>query len=360
MKLGMQMIANINNVTQFVGTVTPGAGALWVYRKYSKCEGMDFTEFLNENIAWLVVVGVGFIFFIAVWSFRVLLRALASNVVDYKLMCADLPSELKRAIQGKDSAHPRKAAMLDKHDFNEAYFWNKLVYTHAKSEFVSAGRKEGKCILQCLFIPVDSRGYTVLIERQKEYHASRLCKIGRWASDVYSFISLSPIPNQYNKVSCGIAECYAGKVPNDLAALKDNNFTFLGMFYNRRAIGGNVSRGWRFWKRKADRTSIRYARYLFATYLVNYKGLSFADSKGKPNWHDIDIAFAEPEKRWTKKKDRFFLMAHDSIVGVKKLQELGDHLDNLRDDDTRKQWLKVEQGIIDVATEVIVAGKDSL
>ena len=88
-------------------------------------------------------------------------------------------------------------------------------------------------------------------------------------------------------------------------------------------------------------------------YLVGYSGLKFVCDDGKPNWTDINLAFAESSSRDTGKKSRFFLKDHDHIVGANSLIEIASRLTIVGSEES-KCWLKVEQEALKRAKLMVV------
>ena len=71
-------------------------------------------------------------------------------------------------------------------------------------------QKAGKVFLQLSFIPVDSDGNTILIQRQPSYHPG---DFGLKIKHDLSFVSFSPIPPRYNSSDFTVEDSYHNEVP---------------------------------------------------------------------------------------------------------------------------------------------------
>ena len=293
----------------------------------------------------VILFAVCVIIVINAYLFGRLLKGAANSTADYKVVCDRLPSALQREIDTKDAASPyvNQAAAEYCSSLNEAGFKQLLNSSDVTCRNLNAGSKKGKTILQCSFIPVDANGNTIIIRRRGENHASIFKKVHNWWKKIYSFISFSPIPDGHNRMFSSILSCYAHEVPLDGVHLTNTDFKFVGIIYNRRG-GGKIKKPLLPWKKPdAVRAELdKCIRYIFVVYLVEYSGLKFVCEDGKPNWTDIDLAFAEASNRYTGKKSRFFLKDHDYIVGADSLIEIASRLTTVGSEES-KCWLKVEQ-----------------
>ena len=293
------------------------------------------------------------------YLFKCLLKGAANSTADYKVICDRLPPELQAEVNRIDRASPyvnQAAAEFCSH-LDEAGFKRLLNSPDATCRNLNAGSKQGKTILQCSFIPVDADGNTIIVRRRSENHASIFKKTKNWWKKIYSFISFSPIPDGHNRTFNSILSCYAHEVPLDGVAIKEKDFTFLGIIYNRRD-GGKIKKSlWPCKKASPGEAELgKCIRYLFVVYLVEYSNLRFVKENGKPNWEAINAAFAEKSKRQSNKKDRFFLKDHDYIVGASSLIEIASRLTTVGSEES-KRWLKVEQVAIRQA-RLLVAAKE--
>lgn len=301
------------------------------------------------------------IIMINAWLFRRLLRGVANSTADYKVVCDRLPAALQREIDMKDAASPyvNQAAAEYCSSLDEVGFKQLLNSPNATCRNLNAGSKAGKTILQCSFIPVDANKNTIIIRRRSENHASIFKKVSNWWKKIYSFISFSPIPDGHNRKFDSILSCYAHEVPLDGVRLTDADFKFIGIIYNRRG-GGKVKKPLLPWKKPEPiRAELnKCIRYIFVVYLVEYSGLKFVGDDGKPNWTDINLAFAEASKRDSGKKARFFLKDHDYIVGAKSLIEIASRLTTVGSEES-ECWLKVEQEALKRAKLMVVGSASS-
>lgn len=286
------------------------------------------------------------------YLFGRLLKGAANSTADYKVICDELPPALQKKIEEIDKENPyvNQAAAKFCSELDEKGFKELLNSDKVKCRNLNAESKIGKVILQCSFIPVDEKGNTIIIQRRAENHESIFKKVHRWWKTIYSFISFSPIPDGYNREFDSILSCYAHEVPlNKPDMLSENNFTFVGIIYNRRG-GGKVNKPFLPW-RKSNSVQANLGeciRYIFVVYLVDYPKLNFVGDNGKTNWNHIDLAFSKTSMEKSKKsrsKDRFFLKDHDYIVGAKPLSEIVRELETVGSEES-KFWLKVEQEAI--------------
>lgn len=299
-----------------------------------------------EMLAILFAVCV--VIVINAYLFGRLLKGAANSTADYKVICGKLPAALQREIDTKDAASPyvNQAAAEFCSSLDEAGFKQLLNSSDVACRNLNAGSKKGKMILQCSFIPVDANGNTIIIRRRVENHASIYKKVHNWWKRIYSFISFSPIPDGHNRKFNSVLSCYAHEVPLDGVRITDADFKFIGVIYNRRD-GGKVKKRLLPCRRPVmDSAKLdECIRYLFVVYLVEYSSLRFVNDDGKPNWKDIEDAFAEKSRRGLKRKDRFFLKDHDYIVGVDSLIKIASRLTTHGSEESRC-WLKVEQEAI--------------
>ena len=304
----------------------------------------------------VIIFSVCLIIVINAYLFSRLLKGAANRTADYKVVCDRLPVALQREIDTKDAASPyvNQAAAEYCSSLDEAGFKQLLNSYDATCRNLNAGSKAGKTILQCSFIPVDANKNTIIIRRRSENHASIFKKVNNWWKKIYSFISFSPIPDGHNRKFDSVLGCYAHEVPLDGVKLTDANFKFVGVIYNRRG-GGKVKKSWLPWRKpKPVRAELnKCIRYIFVVYLVEYSGLKFVCDDGKPNWVDINLAFAEASKRYSRRKDRFFLKDHDYIVGANSLIEIASRLTTVGSEES-KCWLKVEQEALKRAKLMVV------
>lgn len=283
------------------------------------------------------------------YLFGRLLKGAANSTADYKVICDKLPPALQDEIGKIDKANPyvNQAAANLCSELDEKGFKDLLNSDKVKCRNLNAESKIGKVILQCSFIPVDEKENTIIIQRRAENHESIFKKVHRWWKTIYSFISFSPIPDGYNQKFGEILSCYAHEVPvNEDVGLSENNFTFVGIIYNRRG-GGKVNKPFLPW-RKSNSVQANLGeciRYIFVVYLVDYPKLNFVDDNGKTNWTDINLAFSKTPEKKSRSKDRFFLKDHDYIVGAKPLSEIVTGLETVGGEES-KYWLKVEQEAI--------------
>ncbi len=295
------------------------------------------------------------------YLFSRLLKGAANSTADYKVVCDRLPAALQREIDVIDAASPyvNQAAAEYCSSLDEAGFKQLLNSPDATCRNLNAGSKAGKTILQCSFIPVDANKNTIIIRRRSENHASIFKKVGNWWKKIYSFISFSPIPDGHNRKFDSILSCYAHEVPLDDVKLTDADFKFVGVIYNRRG-GGKVKKPLLPWKKPHPvRAELgKCIRYVFVVYLVKYSGLNFVCGDGRPNWNDINLAFAEASKRNSGRKDRFFLKDHDYIVDAASLNEIASRLTAVGSEES-KCWLKVEQEALRRAKRMVVDSASS-
>lgn len=328
----------------------------------------DGVTFYGVTLSWemlAILVVAGGIIALNVWLFGRLLKGAANGTTDYKVICDRLPDKLQHELDIIDKAKPyvdRAGAEFCK-SLDEKGFKDLLNSSDVTCRNLKAESKAGRIILQCSFIPVDSKGNTIIIRRRMENHASLFKKLKNWWKKIYSFISFSPIPDGHNRKFDSILSCYAHEVPLDGVSIRNKaekkTFQYVGVIYNRRG-GGKIKKPLWPWKEpvpvKADLD--KCIRYLFVVYLVRYSDLRFVRDDGKPNWDDINKAFAEKSKRESKRKDRFFLKDHDYIVGADSLIEIASRLADEHDRE-RKRWLKVEQAALVEATNMVAAADPS-
>lgn len=324
----------------------------------------DGISFHGVTLSWemlAILIVAGAIIALNVWLFGRLLKGAANGTTDYKVICDRLPGKLQHELDIIDKAKPyvdRAGAEFCK-SLDEEGFKDLLNSSDTTCRNLKVESKAGKIILQCSFIPVDSEGNTIIIRRRMENHASLFKKLKNWWKKIYSFISFSPIPDGHNRKFDSILSCYAHEVPVDGLSIRNEAekkiFQYVGVIYNRRD-GGNIKKPLWPWKKAASvKANLnKCIRYLFAVYLVRYLGLKFVRDDGKPNWDDINKAFAEKSKRESNRKDRFFLKDHDYIVGVDSLTEIASRLADEHDKE-RKRWLKVEQAALVEATKMVAA-----
>ena len=308
---------------------------------------------LPEGVsAWpfIMFLSLGVVIVINIYLFGKLLKSVANNTVDYKVICDKLPEDLQKEIENKDKASPYVGQAVAEFcsSLDEEGFKKLLNSPDVTCKNIRAGSKLGKTILQCSFIPIDEKGNTIIIRRRGENHASIFKKVKNWRKQIYSFISFSPIPDGYDRKFDSILNCYAHEVPLDGVKLDEQkDFKFVGVIYNRRG-GGPVNKS--SIEQKKNKNCIRY---LFVVYLVKYSELHFINSEGNVNWEDIDLAFAETYKRGSKIKDRFFLKDHDYIVGADSVIEIASRL-TVHGSEEGRRWLKVEQEALRLAKHKIV------
>ena len=349
-----------------VNLITLGGWAGWVLSTVllgvSRSKGRSLADgvtigYVHLSCEMLVIIFVVCaILVVNAYLFGRLLIGAANSTADYKVICDKLPEALQREIDVIDEAHP----YVDKAEakfccaMDEAGFKQLLNSRDVTCRNLNAGSKKGKTILQCSFIPVDVNGYTIIIRRRVENHASIFKRVRNWWKKIYSFISFSPIPDGHNRKFDSILSCYAHEVPLDGTRISDENFKFIGVIYNRRG-GGKIKKTLLQWRRPAQvRAKLNECiRYLFVVYLVEYPNLRFIDGDGKPCWDAINQAFAEETKRDSGKKDRFFLKDHDYIVSVDSLTEIASQISD-ENSEARKHWLKVEQKAVMKAAEMYV------
>lgn len=302
---------------------------------------------------------VGLIIIINAYLFRRLLKGAANSTADYKVICDNLPQELRHELDTIDEASPyvNQSAAEYCSSLDECGFKQLLNSKDVICRNIRAGSKQGKVILQCSFIPVDAKGNTIIIQRRSENHVSIFKKVHSWWKSIYSFISFSPIPDGYDRKFDSILSCYAHEVPLDGVQICDKDFKYIGVIYNRR--GGGIIKKTFFPMKKTEKVLANLdecIRYLFVVYLVRYSDLCFIDNDGKVNWNDIDRAFAEKSKRGSGRKDRFFLKDHDYIIGADSLIEIASRLTTHGSEES-KRWLKIEQEAIKRAKLIIVENK---
>lgn len=322
----------------------------------------DGISYHGVTLSWemlVILVVAGGIIALNVWLFGRLLKGAANGTTDYKVICDKLPGKLQSEMDNIDRAKPyvdRAGAEFCK-SLDEEGFKALLNSSDTTCRNLKAESKAGKIILQCSFIPVDSKGNTIIIRRRMENHASIFKKLNNWRKKIYSFISFSPIPDGHNRKFDSILSCYAHEVPLDGVSIRNEDekkaFQYVGVIYNRRG-GGKTKKPMWPWKRpaqvKADLS--KCIRYLFVVYLVRYSDLRFVRDDKTPNWDDINKAFAEKSKRGSERKDRFFLKDHDYIVGADALIEIASRLANEYGKE-RRQWLKVEQAALTEAAKIV-------
>ena len=326
-------------------------------------EGVTIGQ-VHLSLEMLVILfAVCVVIVVNAYLFGRLLTGAANSTADYKVICDQLPSALQHEMDTKDAASPyvNQAAAEFCSSLDEAGFKQLLNSRNVSCRNLNAGSKRWKTILQCSFIPVDAKGNTIIIRRRGENHASIFKKVHNWWKKIYSFISFSPIPDGHNRKFDSVLSCYAHEVPLDGegVTLSDNDFKFIGVIYNRRG-GGKVKKPLLPCGKPAPvRAKFdECIRYLFVVYLVEYSNLKFVNDEGKPNWNDIENAFAERAKRGTKRKDRFFLKDHDYIVGAKSLIAIASCLATYGSEESRC-WLKVEQEAIKRAKLMVARAASS-
>ena len=360
-----EWVSPILALVNFCGMVV-GAGSFVLLLIFGRVP--DGITFYGVTLSWemlAILVVAGGIIALNVWLFGRLLKGAANGTTDYKVICDRLPDKLQHELDIIDKAKPyvdRAGAEFCK-SLDEKGFKDLLNSSDVTCRNLKAESKAGRIILQCSFIPVDSKGNTIIIRRRMENHASLFKKLKNWWKKIYSFISFSPIPDGHNRKFDSILSCYAHEVPLDGVSIRNKaektTFQYVGVIYNRRG-GGKIKKPLWPWKElvpvKADLN--KCIRYLFVVYLVRYPDIKFVRDDGKPNWDDINKAFAEKSKRGSKRKDRFFLKDHDYIVGADSLIEIASRLADEHDRE-RKRWLKVEQVALVEATNMVAAADPS-
>ena len=327
----------------------------------SLADGVTFGHVHLSCEMLVIIFAVCLIIVVNAWLFGRLLKGAANSTVDYKVVCDKLPAALQQEIDVIDAASPyvNQASAEYCSSLDEAGFKQLLNSLDATCRNLNAGSKAGKTILQCSFIPVDADKNTIIIRRRSENHASIFKKVSNWWKNIYSFISFSPIPDGHNRKFDSILSCYAHEVPLDDVRLTGADFKFVGVIYNRRG-GGKVKKPLLPWK-KPDQVRAeldKCIRYVFVVYLVEYSGLNFVGGDGRPNWKDINRAFAEASKRNTGKKARFFLKDHDYIVSADSLIGIASRLTTVGSEES-KCWLKVEQEALKRAKLMVVGSESS-
>lgn len=350
------LIVNLTTLGGWMGGIVSA-----VLLGLSRSDGWKFSDGImirqvhlsSEMLMILFVVCV--VIVINAYLFGRLLKGVANSTADYKVICDKLPPALQYEIDIKDAASPyvNQAAAEFCSSMDEAGFKQLLNSRNVICKNLNAESKTGKVILQCSFIPIDGNGNTIIIQRRSENHASIFKKVRRWWKKIYSFISFSPIPDGYNRKFDSILSCYAHEVPLESVIPSEEDFKFVGIIYNRRG-GGKVNKPFLPWK-KVDPIRAKLdecIRYIFVVYLVKYPMLHFVGNNGKPNWKDINSAFAKRSKQKSRSRNRFFLKDHDYIVGADSLIKIASNLTTVGSEES-KFWLKVEQEAIKRAKSMI-------
>lgn len=341
------LIVNLTTLGGWVGGIV-SAVLLGVFRSkgWNLSDGVIIGQVQISLEILLIMFAVCVVIVMNAYLFSRLLKGAANSTADYKVICDKLPSALQEEIDTKDVASPfvNQAAAEFCTSLNEDGFKQLLNSENVTCRNLNAGSKIGKVILQCSFIPVDGNGNTIIIQRRAENHASIFKKVRSWWKKIYSFISFSPVPDGYNRKFDDILSCYAHEVPVESVA--PSEFKFVGIIYNRRG-GGKIKKSFLPW-RKSNPVRAKLdecIRYIFVVYLVKYPKLHFVGNNGKPNWNDINLAFAKSSKQTSRSKDRFFLKDHDYIVGADSLIKIATRLTTVGSEES-KCWLKVEQEAI--------------
>ena len=170
---------------------------------------------------------------------------------------------------------------------SEKAILSQLIYKATSSD--SATHEPAKYIIQCLFVPIDKNGKTLLIRRKKENHGSIF--FGSTLGNV-SFISFSPVPNHYNENFIA-DDAYHREVYDNPRFHKEISPFAVSM---RRNISGN--------------------NYLFLIYKVKYE-VEF-------NEETIPKIFGERDSEGNLKKGCFFQKNHDYIEGSIDFKDLND------------------------------------
>lgn len=304
------------------------------------------------------ILGVMSMIGLVLWLFSVLLRGVSNAVVDYKVICKKFPLRfqgLEKELNDKDIASPHVNGVEASfcRELTEQGFFDLLNSPDTECVNVKSISKKGKTILQCSFIPVDADGNTIIVRRNRQNHISILNKINNWFKTVNAFISFSPIPDGHNRKFESIANCYAHEVPDDGVRLKDLDFQFVGVIYNRRGGACRHSEAAKKMRGMIRADLHECIRYLFAVYIVKYSQCHFV-SKGKPNWKDIDLAFAQKDRRGSRREDRYFLKDHDCIVGADSVIDIGSRLKQ-HGNPEREYWMKVEQSALRRVAEMVAS-----
>ena len=353
-----KIIATINSFAGVTVTWVSLGSICGVGRLAYDVSRMGLTSYIQGHpyrfVLGCLSLGTLFMAVLMVWFFKVVLKRVTNNGMDYKVVCRKLPQELASELANKDLASPyvdeAQAGFCETLD--QKGFVDLLNSRDVDCINIKSGSKKGKTIMQCSFIPVDADRNTIIIRRRPENHFSIFKKISSWFKNINAFVSFSPIPDGHNRTFESIARCYAHEVPSDGAPLSDSDFEFVGVIYNRRG-GGKRVKSFFPWRRSKERAKLdECIRYLFVVYVVHYKGLHFSKN-GRPNWSDIDLAFSPKPLRGSRGKDRFFLKDHDPIVGVDSVVELGSRLSTNGSEESRR-WMKVEQEALRRAKGMIV------
>ena len=155
-----------------------------------------------------------------------------------------------------------------------------------------------KCIVECIFIPLDSDDNTLLISRGNENHTDieekEIC-----------FVSFSPIPRKFN-IPFSPESIYHREVP----VPRDISLT---------PLIENIGILWRFDRRKNS-------LYIFYAFVAKYTNCKFILNRtGKVDCGTINKIFANKQNKAGEYE--YFKKDHDKIIGVQNIGALGTNLD---------------------------------
>lgn len=158
-------------------------------------------------------------------------------------------------------------------------------------------QKAGKVFLQLSFIPVDSDGNTILIQRQPSYHPG---DFGLKLRHDLSFVSFSPIPPRYNSSDFTVEESYHNEVPYAWGELQ-------GVEPKIAELGAVIRKH-------------RDAVYVFWVFAAHYPKDILFDGKTTDGVSNLEKLFYEDTIKYNDREA--FLKDHDKLVAVAKVKDL--------------------------------------
>lgn len=289
--------------------------------------------FVDMHQGVIFVCQILFVFVVGFIIINYAIRTSARNKVDCKLLIPFDGIDPK-SILGKLIACSRFYRTGDFAGVVNCKELEKPISENAFLEIVSAQNSfarlvmgpESKCgyiLPECMFVPVDADGNTIVVRRCKAYHSSLMSRLENWMKDLTSFISVSPVPLKYGQQEVDLYECYHQKIPRKT---EEPVFKHVGVYYHEElSAAGNKG-------------------YLMSVYLAYYKNIHLCyKESGETNWTAVRELFARSglEKKWVC-WNRYFNIDHDSIVCARKVCDIIKDI-VLLERSGGNSWLKVEQ-----------------
>lgn len=180
-----------------------------------------------------------------------------------------------------------------------------------------------RCIVECIFIPLDANDNTLLISRGNENHTDieekELC-----------LISFSPIPRKFD-MKFSPASIYYREVP--YSASNNNDIKDL------IPIISDIGVLWRFDEKKNT-------FYLFYAFVAKYEKCNFKREK-EINWKLINDLFSVRTYNNKNEENVYFKKDHDKIIGVKTISEIKKDMKEREYLKKRSRLKPIESKIID-------------